>query len=101
MALRTQVEAVFSDRGLLSQAMTSFAPRPGQVEMAKAVANAIEEGEILAVEAGTGVGKTYAYLIPALLSGGRVMVSTATKALQDQLFVRDIPRFSIFRAFRH
>jgi len=92
MALRTQVEAVFSDRGLLSQAMTSFAPRPGQVEMAKAVANAIEEGEILAVEAGTGVGKTYAYLVPALLSGERVMVSTATKALQDQLFVRDIPR---------
>ena len=92
MALRTQVEAVFADRGLLSDAMTSFAPRPGQVEMAKAVANAIEEGEILAVEAGTGVGKTYAYLVPALLSGERVMVSTATKALQDQLFVRDIPR---------
>lgn len=60
--------------------------------MALAVAQAIEEGEVLVVEAGTGVGKTYAYLVPALLSGRRVLVSTATKALQDQLFARDLPR---------
>ena len=92
MALRTKVEAVFSDSGLLSAAMPNFAARSGQLAMAQAVATAIEDGEILAVEAGTGVGKTYAYLVPALLSGQRVMVSTATKALQDQLFVRDIPR---------
>ena len=92
MNLRDQVEAVFVDRGLLSAALPSFSPRPGQIAMAQAVANAIDEGTMLAVEAGTGVGKTYAYLVPALLSGERVMVSTATKALQDQLFGRDIPR---------
>lgn len=59
--------------------------------MAEAVANAIEEAYPLVVEAGTGVGKTYAYLVPALLSGERVLLSTATKALQDQLFGRDLP----------
>jgi ATP-dependent DNA helicase DinG len=59
--------------------------------MAQAVAQTIEEGGLLVVEAGTGVGKTFAYLVPALLSGERVLVSTATKALQDQLFQRDIP----------
>lgn len=62
--------------------------------MAEAVAQAIEGGSALAVEAGTGVGKTYAYLVPALLSGRRVLVSTATKALQDQLFSRDLPAVS-------
>ena len=92
MDLRTKVEAVFTQHGVLSAALESFSPRSGQMEMARAVASAIEDGTILAVEAGTGVGKTYAYLVPALLSGERVMVSTATKALQDQLFVRDIPR---------
>ena len=60
--------------------------------MALAVADAVEQGGALVVEAGTGVGKTYAYLVPALLSGERVLVSTATKALQDQLFARDLPR---------
>lgn len=60
--------------------------------MAKAVASTIESGGVLVVEAGTGVGKTFAYLVPALLSGERVLLSTATKTLQDQLYVRDIPR---------
>jgi len=59
--------------------------------MAHAVAQTMEDGGVLVVEAGTGVGKTYAYLVPALLSGAKVLVSTATKALQDQLFNRDIP----------
>ncbi|NBX89012.1 MAG: DEAD/DEAH box helicase, partial [Betaproteobacteria bacterium] len=60
--------------------------------MALAIAAVIEQGGELVVEAGTGVGKTYAYLIPVLLSGQRALISTATKALQDQLFSRDIPR---------
>src|SRR5688572_33053762 len=60
--------------------------------MAEAVAEAIESREALVAEAGTGVGKTYAYLVPTLLSGARALVSTATKSLQDQLFLRDLPR---------
>ena len=59
--------------------------------MAMAVADTVAEGGSLVVEAGTGVGKTFAYLVPALLSGERVLLSTATKTLQDQLFARDIP----------
>ncbi len=65
--------------------------RAGQVEMVRAVANAIEEGRHLVVEAGTGTGKSFAYLVPALASGQRVVVSTATKSLQDQLGERDLP----------
>ena len=65
--------------------------RPGQSEMALAVASTISQGGALVAEAGTGVGKTYAYLVPALLSGERVLLSTATKALQDQLYGRDLP----------
>ncbi|TAH11534.1 MAG: ATP-dependent DNA helicase [Curvibacter sp.] len=76
----------------LAQAVEGFAAREGQRSMASAVAQAIEMGNVLVVEAGTGVGKTYAYLLPALLSGKRVLLSTATKALQDQLFGRDIPQ---------
>ena len=60
--------------------------------MAQAVAQAIEDVDTLVVEAGTGIGKTYAYLVPVLLSGRRALVSTATRALQDQLFLRDLPR---------
>ncbi|PIG09220.1 ATP-dependent DNA helicase [Comamonas sp. 26] len=86
------VAQVFSADGALSLAEPAFLPRSGQTRMALAVAQAIEEGDVLVVEAGTGVGKTYAYLVPALLSGQRVLVSTATKALQDQLFARDLPR---------
>lgn len=86
------VAQVFSAGGALSLAEPAFLPRSGQTRMALAVAQAIEEGDVLVVEAGTGVGKTYAYLVPALLSGQRVLVSTATKALQDQLFARDLPR---------
>ena len=68
-----------------------FGARPGQTEMARAIAQTIDEGGVLVVEAGTGVGKTFAYLVPALLSGSRVLLSTATKTLQDQLFGRDLP----------
>jgi ATP-dependent DNA helicase DinG len=78
--------------GPLARAVDGFAPREGQRAMAQAVAQTLEQGGVLVVEAGTGIGKTFAYLLPALLSGGRVLLSTATKALQDQLFGRDIPQ---------
>ncbi len=92
MALQDLVRTAFTAGGVLERATEQFAPRAGQRDMAMAVAQTIEDGGALVVEAGTGVGKTFAYLVPALLSGARVMVSTATKALQDQLFARDIPR---------
>jgi len=84
-SLTAAVQAAFAPQGLLSRAEALFLPREGQTRMALAVAQAIEQRQTLVVEAGTGVGKTYAYLVPALLSGQRVLVSTATRALQDQL----------------
>ncbi len=90
-SLAQAVAANFDDGSLLGQATEAFAQRSGQRDMAQAVAQTIERGGALVVEAGTGIGKTFAYLVPALLSGERVMVSTATKALQDQLYSRDLP----------
>jgi ATP-dependent DNA helicase DinG len=84
----------FVPGGMLSRAAEAFRPRAGQTEMAAAVARTIEHGGALVVEAGTGVGKTFSYLVPALLSGERVLLSTATKTLQDQLFARDLPRLA-------
>ncbi|MFY7941831.1 MAG: ATP-dependent DNA helicase, partial [Burkholderiaceae bacterium] len=78
--------------GALAQADPRYVQREVQLQLALAVAAAIDAREALVAEAGTGVGKTYAYLAPALLSGKRTLVSTATKSLQDQLFLRDIPR---------
>jgi ATP-dependent DNA helicase DinG len=78
--------------GPFARELPNFAPRAAQQAMARAVAHAIAERETLIAEAGTGTGKTYAYLVPALLSGERVIVSTGTKALQDQLYFRDLPR---------
>ncbi len=78
--------------GAFAREVEGFAPRAVQQEMAAAVEAAIAEGGELVVEAGTGTGKTFAYLVPALLSGQRVIVSTGTKTLQDQLFHRDLPR---------
>jgi ATP-dependent DNA helicase DinG len=89
---QSAVGAVFEADGSLSMADPHFKPRAGQTEMALAVAEAITHKQALVVEAGTGVGKTYAYLVPALLSGQRILISTATKTLQDQLFKRDLPR---------
>ncbi len=91
MYLELEVLEAFAPDGVLSRTTEQFVARAGQTEMAVAVARAIERSEVLVVEAGTGVGKTFSYLVPALLSGERVLVSTATKALQDQLFVRDLP----------
>lgn len=87
----TTLETVFSAQGTLARAVKDFRPRPFQLEMAQAVAEAIAANAVLVVEAGTGTGKTFAYLVPALLSGGKVVISTGTKTLQDQLYDRDIP----------
>ncbi|RZI96490.1 MAG: ATP-dependent DNA helicase [Variovorax sp.] len=91
-ALETQVRDAFAQDGVLSRAAEQFREREGQTQMALAVARTVEQGGVLVVEAGTGVGKTFSYLVPALLSGERVLLSTATKTLQDQLFGRDLPR---------
>ena len=85
---------MFEPHGALARAVDGFQPRAGQAEMAQAVARVMEQGGVLVAEAATGVGKTFAYLVPALLSGERVLLSTATKALQDQLFGRDLPRLA-------
>jgi ATP-dependent DNA helicase DinG len=92
LSLNAQVEAAFAAGGLLAEADPSYNERLSQQRMAEAVAEAIEERSSLVVEAGTGVGKTFGYLVPVLLSGRRALVSTATKSLQDQLFLRDLPR---------
>jgi len=92
--LTAAVRQVFAPDGPLVRDIPGFSPRPGQTEMALAVARTVQGGGALVVEASTGVGKTYAYLAPALLSGARVLVSTATKTLQDQLYLRDIPRLA-------
>jgi ATP-dependent DNA helicase DinG len=89
--LRTTVEAVFSPGGGIARAVPDYEPRDGQVAMAAAVADVIEHGGTLIAEAGTGTGKTLAYLVPAILSGQRVLVSTGTKNLQEQIFFKDLP----------
>ena len=81
----------FSPGGILARSPLPYEYRPGQLEMAKAVERALAERRHLIVEAGTGTGKTLAYLLPALRTGQRVIVSTGTKALQDQLYFRDVP----------
>ena len=85
------VEAVFAPGGPLARRDGGFRPRDAQTRMALAVAQALDARQALVVEAGTGTGKTFAYLVPTLLSGVRTLLSTATKSLQDQLFLRDIP----------
>ncbi|WP_447729682.1 ATP-dependent DNA helicase [Pseudoxanthomonas suwonensis] len=81
-----------SEGGALASRLDGFAARPAQQRLTAAVAEAIEQREVLLAEAGTGTGKTYAYLVPALLSGLKTIVSTGTRALQDQLYHRDLPR---------
>ncbi|WP_461585300.1 ATP-dependent DNA helicase [Tepidiphilus sp. HLB4] len=90
--LAARIEEELGPGGRLAAAIPGFVHRPQQHEMALAVARAIEEKAVLLAEAGTGTGKTFAYLLPALLSGRKVIVSTGTKTLQDQLFHRDLPR---------
>ena len=82
---------MFAPGGPLALAMPDFEPRAGQIEMASAVARVFEEGGVLLAEAGTGTGKTLAYLVPAILSRQRVLISTGTKNLQEQIYFKDIP----------
>ncbi len=77
--------------GLVAQVISGFQVRPQQQAMLEAVTEAIETNGSVVIEAGTGVGKTFAYLLPAFLSGGKVIVSTGSKTLQDQLFLKDLP----------
>ena len=85
------VEAAFADDGVLARAVDQFEPRAGQRAMALAVAETLSQGGVLLAEAGTGTGKTLAYLVPAILSRQRVLVSTGTKNLQDQIYFKDLP----------
>jgi ATP-dependent DNA helicase DinG len=90
-AARSPLHRFFRPGGTLANAHPAFESRPGQLQMALAVEDALANNRKLIVEAGTGTGKTMAYLVPALLSGRRVVISTGTKALQEQLFFRDVP----------
>lgn len=87
-----ELDHIFSADGPLAAAAPGYRPRTAQLEMAQAIEAAIRDREVLIAEAGTGTGKTWAYLVPAFLSGVKVLVSTGTRTLQDQLFRRDIPR---------
>ncbi|KXX66162.1 ATP-dependent DNA helicase [Marichromatium gracile] len=86
-----ELARVFGDDGPLSARVPGFRPRPPQREMAERVGAVIDGGGVLVCEAGTGTGKTFAYLVPAILSGRKVLISTGTRNLQDQLFHRDLP----------
>ncbi|MDH5408634.1 MAG: ATP-dependent DNA helicase, partial [Gammaproteobacteria bacterium] len=89
--MKLTVEELLSQSGPLAQSMPGFAPREQQQQMAEAVESALANQEILIAEAGTGTGKTFAYLVPSLLSGKKVLISTGTKNLQDQFFYKDLP----------
>jgi ATP-dependent DNA helicase DinG len=89
--LASQVAAVFAPEGPLARTISDFEPRSGQLDMAAAVASVFKDGGVLLAEAGTGTGKTLAYLVPAVLSRQRVLISTGTKNLQEQIFFKDIP----------
>lgn len=87
----TTVADAFADEGPLARAVDHFEPRAGQRRMADEVATVLAEGGVLLAEAGTGTGKTMAYLVPAILSGQRILVSTGTKNLQEQIYFKDLP----------
>ena len=86
-----ELSEVFGPQGLLACQVSGYSQRPQQQQMAQAVAEILDQGGVMVCEAGTGTGKTFAYLVPALLSGRKVIISTGTKNLQDQLFHRDLP----------
>lgn len=89
--MQDDLQTVFAEGGLLARHIKGFQPREAQQQMAEKVAQTLQNGTILVAEAGTGTGKTFAYLAPAILSGQKVFISTGTKNLQDQLFNRDLP----------
>ena len=85
------IDDILGPDGPLAGSLPGFRPRRAQLQMARAVTDALEHRTALLVEAGTGTGKTFAYLVPALLAGRRVLVSTGTRTLQDQLYAKDVP----------
>jgi ATP-dependent DNA helicase DinG len=89
--LKTAVDRTFADDGPLARTIDQYEPREGQRAMARAVGDVLQDGGVLLAEAGTGTGKTMAYLVPAILSGQRVLVSTGTKNLQEQIYFKDLP----------
>jgi ATP-dependent DNA helicase DinG len=89
--LPERVHDAFSTHGPLAAAFDGYEPRPGQQRLAGEVARTFASGGTLIAEAGTGTGKTLAYLIPAVLDGRRVLISTGTRTLQDQVFYKDLP----------
>ena len=84
-------KGLLGESGPLAEAIPGFQIRQQQQDMTEAVGHAIKNHSAAVIEAGTGVGKTFAYLVPAIASGGRIIVSTGTKTLQDQLFAKDLP----------
>jgi ATP-dependent DNA helicase DinG len=86
-----KLSSLFDPEGALAAHISGFRPRAQQLELAQAILSAIQSNGQLIAEAGTGTGKTFAYLVPALLAGGKVIISTGTKNLQDQLFQKDLP----------
>ena len=91
VTLGTRIAEAFATEGALARSLPSFEPRPGQLKMATAAGDIFTDGGVLLAEAGTGTGKTLAYLVPAILSRHRVLVSTGTKNLQDQIYYKDLP----------
>jgi ATP-dependent DNA helicase DinG len=89
--MAAELSELFGPEGPLASALPGYAVRQGQLAMAGHVSAAMAGHDTLVVEAGTGTGKTFAYLVPALTSGRRVIISTGTRALQDQLYHRDLP----------
>lgn len=86
------IKEVLGENGLFKQQLPEFKTRPQQIKLAEKIADVIDAQSVLIAEAGTGTGKTFAYLLPALLSNKKIIVSTGTKTLQDQLFTKDIPK---------
>nr|WP_242602124.1 ATP-dependent DNA helicase [Legionella nagasakiensis] len=89
--LVSHCEHLLAAKGRLSTAIPGYVARPSQIKLAVAIARAISDATVLVAEAGTGTGKTFAYLIPSLLCGKKILITTATKTLQDQLFHKDLP----------
>lgn len=87
----SDISALFAAGGALSGAVSGYQPRQGQQELAEAVADNLSRDGILLAEAGTGTGKTFAYLLPLLASGRKGLVSTATRNLQEQIYGKDLP----------
>ncbi len=90
--LLQELSDIFAADGPIAKAMPDYRPRQAQLELAQAIEETLRDHSTLIAEAGTGTGKTWAYLVPAFLSGSKVLVSTGTRTLQDQLFRRDLPR---------